>query len=90
MRLPQAADRADVAVVGAAAAAEHARRGSIAQQRAYRGQLGRVAVVELGRRVELGVARVEALARRPRIRADPAAVREIAPAKCVGCAQFTM
>ena len=90
-RRPGGRGRGDVALVGAAAAADHRH---VRQQRPQRGELGAepggVALVELVASSSSAWLRAEAFARRPAIRSRQLPPAASMAAKCDGCAQLIM
>ena len=88
---PGVADRRHVAVIGAAAAAEHVElRAAARGGRVARAEVGRVAGVEFLRLVELGVALGRRVGAQPADPSRPRPAADSASSKCVGCAQLIM
>jgi hypothetical protein len=78
-------------VVGAAAAAQHRDMAQAGDELGlFAAQLDRVAVVEIGRGVQLGVAALGGVRPQARRRCSQGSPAASASAKCVGCAQLIM
>ena len=85
---PGVGDRLHVPEVGAAAAAQHGQvRQRFAQPDVPRAEVGRIAVIELLRLVQLGMAERRRVGPQPADALDRRSSASV-PAKCVGCAQL--